>query len=131
MEEYGIDGVFVQRFVNELQNCDPERPGSCGPRDFKDAVLTHALQNAEKRNRVVTLMYDISGASEEKWVATILADWRHLINDLKVLQSKAWLHHEDKPVLSVWGIGFTAHPGTPQVRKTPSWPRTWANFSLF
>ena len=30
----------------------------------------------------------------------------------------------------VCGSGFTAAGPAPRVRKTPSWPRSWANFSL-
>ena len=75
MREYGLDGVFVQRFVNELERGSPT---------FKDAVLTHALRAAERNGRVVTLMYDISGADESLWASTILRDWQHLINDLNV-----------------------------------------------
>ena len=90
MREYGLDGVFVQRFVNELQH------GTSG-RDFKDAVLTHALRAAEQNGRIVSLMYDISGADESLWAATILRDWKHLITDLNVTQSPSWIHHHGKP----------------------------------
>ncbi len=105
MREYGLDGVFVQRFVNELQG---------GNSEFKDAVLAHALRAAERNGRIVSVMYDISGADESRWAETILRDWRHLITDLNVTQSPSWIHHDGKPVLAVWGIGFTQHPGTPQ-----------------
>jgi hypothetical protein len=108
MREYGIDGVFVQRFVNELQGGACSRPGC-----FKDAVLSHALRAAEANGRVLSVMYDISGAQEDKWAATILKDWHHLLQDLKVTQSKAWLHHQGMPVVSVWGVGFNSHPGSP------------------
>lgn len=105
MKEYGLDGVFVQRFVNELEHGSPT---------FKDAVLTHALRAAERNGRIVSIMYDISGADESLWAETILRDWQHLINDLNVTKSPSWIHHEGKPVLAIWGIGFTQHPGTPE-----------------
>ena len=105
MREYGLDGVFVQRFVNELEH------GSDG---FKDAVLLQALRAAERNGRAVSIMYDISGADESLWAETILRDWRHLITDLNVTQSPSWIHHDGKPVLAIWGIGFTQHPGTPE-----------------
>ena len=33
---------------------------------------------------------------------------------LKVTESPAYLHQNGKPVLAIWGLGFTEHPGTPQ-----------------
>jgi hypothetical protein len=102
MREYGLDGVFVQRFVNGI------RPGSA-EREKKDAVLLHAIRAAEANGRVVTVMYDTSGAPESKWDELILGDWKHLLNDLNVAASSAYLHHNGKPVPSVWGIGFNAH----------------------
>ena len=98
----------MQRFVNELQ------PGGPTPsRAFKDAVLTHALRAAEREGRVLSVMFDISGASEDEWASTILLDWAHIVDALNATASPAWLHHKGKPVLSVWGLGFTGHPGTP------------------
>ena len=29
-------------------------------------------------------------------------------------KSPSWVHHAGKPVVSIWGIGFTQHPGTPE-----------------
>ena len=106
MREYGLNGVFVQRFVNGVKSGSSQQAK-------KDAILTHALRAAEANGRVVSLMYDTSGAKESEWASLILADWHHLINDLRVLDSPAWLYHDSKAVLSIWGIGFTGHPGTP------------------
>lgn len=104
MREYGLDGVFIQRFVHGLSGFRGRE---------KDAVLTHALRAAEANGRVVSVMYDISGAKENEWAGLILKDWKHLLNDLRVTSSPAFLHHAGKPVLSIWGIGHVSHPGTP------------------
>ena len=105
MREYGLDGVFVQRFVNGIS------PGL--DRDKKDGVLLHALRAAEANGRVLSVMYDISGAHEATWASLILRDWRHLTQELRVTASPAFLQHGGKHVLSIWGIGFVGHPGTP------------------
>eukprot|EP00041_Stephanoeca_diplocostata_P028766 m.831939 g.831939 ORF g.831939 m.831939 type:complete len:508 (-) comp23430_c1_seq7:295-1818(-) len=104
MREYGIDGVFVQRFVNGLEN---------GPNSFKDNITLNAVAAAEVNGRGISIMYDISGADEDKWASTILADWRRLVTVYKVTESTSWLHHNGHPVLAIWGMGFTGHPGTP------------------
>jgi len=103
MREYGIDGVFMQRFVNGLE---------AGTKAFKDAVLCSALRAAVENGRVVSVMYDISGASEGAWAANVLGDWQYLVHKLNVTASPAWIHHNGKPVVSIWGIGFIHHPGT-------------------
>jgi len=105
MREYGLDGVFVQRFVNGI--------GPGPERDKKDGILLHALRAAEANGRVLSVMYDISGAKEATWASDILRDWRHLTQELRVTASPAFLQHGGKHVLSIWGIGFVGHPGTP------------------
>ena len=37
-----------------------------------------------------------------------------MVDVLKVTESPAYLHHHGKPVLAIWGLGFTEHPGTPE-----------------
>jgi len=105
MSDYNIDGVFVQRFVCELSND--------GNNNIQgDDILSNAIKSAEATGRTVTIMYDISGASEDTWAADILRDWTHIIEDLNATASPSWQHHNDNPVIAVWGLGFTDHPGT-------------------
>ena len=106
MRDYGIDGVFVQRFVSGLEH---------GRSATMDSILVNAVRAAEATGRVVSVMYDISGANEGTWDTTIRTDWSRLTSAaaLNLTRSPAWLHHNGKPVMAVWGLGFTAHPGTP------------------
>ncbi len=55
MKEYGIDGVFMQRFVIEVKNEN-------GKRHF-NKVLQNALKAAKKYLRAISVMYDLSGCS--------------------------------------------------------------------
>ena len=52
MAEYGIDGVFLQRFASE---CDVEA-GSEGIRRIRDEVGDRVREAAEKEGRVFAIM---------------------------------------------------------------------------
>lgn len=92
MEQYGIDGVFAQRFLVELRN-----PGT-------DRVLEHVRASAAKTGRVYAICYDLSGAPKEKAYDMLVADWKRLVDDVKVTRDERYLHHDGKPVLFVWGF---------------------------
>ena len=53
MQEYGIDGAFMQRFFGVTRN---ERSRSRGR-----VILGHALEAAKKHGRAIAVMYDLSG----------------------------------------------------------------------
>ena len=97
MREYGIDGAFVQRFANGLKHDDH--------RHHKNVVLSHAREGANRSGRAYAVMYDLSGLSAGG-VATVWADWRRLRDEMHITKDAAYLHHEGKPVVSVWGVGF-------------------------
>jgi hypothetical protein len=92
MKEYGIDGVFLQRFLVELG--DPST----------DKVLGHVREAAEKTGRVYAICYDLSGASKEKLYDQLTADWKRLVDDKKVTKDDRYLHHGGNPVVFVWGF---------------------------
>jgi hypothetical protein len=95
MKDYGIDGVFVQRFVNNTITI----------RDLRDQVLQNVRYASEKHGRVFANMYDITGGDSAKIVDIIINDWKHLVDNVKILESPNYLHHKGRPVLSLWGIG--------------------------
>ncbi len=105
MKDYGIDGVFVQRFLGSTDR----------RRDLRDSVLQNVRYGAEKYGRVFANMYDISGGDSNTMVEWIKNDWMHLVDDLKILDSPNYLHHNGRPVLSIWGFGFADRPGTPAI----------------
>jgi ferritin-like protein len=59
MKEYGIDGVFMQRFVVEIKN-------EKGKRHF-NKVLENALSSSKKYERAICIMYDLSGCKLVSW----------------------------------------------------------------
>ena len=107
MQDYGIDGVIVQRFVSELDD----------PRfyDFRNRVSQHVMEGAEEHGRVFAIMYDISNTFEEgeQLPQIIQQDWQFLVNELGLTDSPNYLHHDGKPVVGLWGFGFPNRPGTP------------------
>lgn len=94
MKDYGIDGVFVQRFISSV----------LGRRAQRDQVLQNVRNGAEKHGRVFANMYDTSGANPSSFVENIKNDWMHLVDNLKITESPSYLHHDGKPVLSLWGV---------------------------
>lgn len=106
MKEYGLDGVFMQRFFSNTHRWDKE--------SATNRILTNALEAASKYNRAIAIMYDLSGlrASGED-CSSIIEDWKHLVDDLKVTNqagTKTYLHHNGKPVVAIWGVGFPDRP---------------------
>ena len=53
MKEYGLDGVFMQRFITEIRN-------ESGLKHF-NKVLNSAMKSANKYERAICVMYDPSG----------------------------------------------------------------------
>jgi hypothetical protein len=106
MSQYGIDGVFLQRFGSELLT-----PAKF---DERNVVTKNVIAGAEATGRVFAIMYDTSNMDPAKFVGELENDWKYLEDVLKVTESPAYLHHNGKPVVAVWGLGFTNHPGTPQ-----------------
>ena len=100
MKEYGIDGVFMQRFVNETKKPQTKR--------HINKVLENALKAARKYDRAIGVMYDLSGCRPED-MALMEEDWRELLSlfDLSNLdKNPTYLWHNGKPLLTIWGVGF-------------------------
>lgn len=96
MREYGIDGVFIQRFAVALR--DPPT------RAFHDTVLGHCRAAALAEGRVYAVMYDLSGLQAGR-TRDVLDDWRNLRRRGIGTDASA-LHLHGRPLVAVWGIGF-------------------------
>ncbi|MCE5187186.1 MAG: glycoside hydrolase family 71/99-like protein [Planctomycetaceae bacterium] len=108
MADYGIDGAFVQRFITETQQ----------PRSLLHAntVLANCRSAANRNGRVYALMYDISGLQKGQ-IELVIQDWKMLVDRMRLTQDpndKAYLRHNGKPVIAVWGIGFEGRDYTLQ-----------------
>jgi len=98
MKEYGIDGVFLQRFSSELKD----------PRffDIRNRVLENVMNAAEEHGRVFALEYDTSGTPPDELYERLTEDWKYLVDTYDLVNHPRYLHHEGKPVVEIWGLGF-------------------------
>lgn len=100
MKQYGIDGVFMQRFISEIRN-------KSGRAHF-NKVLQSASESALKYDRTIAVMYDLSGIRSEE-VDIVISDWKSLMKQFGFNQRNRYpnyLFDRNRPVVAVWGIGF-------------------------
>lgn len=105
-KEYGIDGFFMQRFYQNT------RPGKTV--NYTDTILLNAMKASKKYERAFAVMYDLSGlrpGSED--CLSIIDDWKKLVDELDILNKDnafTYLHHHQRPLVAIWGIGFPDRP---------------------
>lgn len=98
MREYGIDGVFLQRFATTTR--DPRF------RTAMDQVLANCRESANAEGRKWVLMYDLSGLRSEEF-DRVADDWKRLKTDGPMKAGDpAYLRIKDKPLVALWGLGF-------------------------
>ena len=100
MQEYGLDGVFMQRFFGAARSRSQHNLD----------VFRHAFEAASKYERSIAVMYDLSGlkATGEDCSA-LIEDWKFLVDSMGVTNqkgAKTYVHHRGKPLVAIWGVGF-------------------------
>lgn len=103
MKEYGLDGVFMQRFVGEVSN-------PSGKHHF-NTVLRNAMLSANKYGRAIGIMYDLSGMPRNG-VEVLVNDIQELAVEHSLFSHKdnpSYIYHNGKPLVTVWGLGFNDH----------------------
>ena len=98
MEEAGIDGVFLQRFIVDVQGGEGRR--------HNDAVLGHVREGAKASGRVFALMYDLSGLGADS-IRKVMDDWSAVDTDGALTRDSRYLRHRGRPLVAVWGVGFS------------------------
>ena len=104
MKQYGLDGVFMQRFF-----------GAARPENRKNSiVLRHALKAASKYERAIGVMYDLSGLKAKGEDCSVLIDdWKFLVDSLRVTNqegTQTYIFYNGKPLVTIWGVGFPDRP---------------------
>ncbi len=107
MKDYGVDGVFMQRFFGVTRGYE----NSNKPQDI---ILKNALEAAKRNGRAIAVMYDLSGLKAEgEDCSSVIEDWKMLVDQLKVTsqgEGQTYLHHNGKPLVAIWGLGFPDRP---------------------
>jgi len=104
MKEYGIDGVFMQRFFGRTKTAKRRKETS--------QILEYGAEASEKYGRAFAVMYDLSGLNPGESISSVIEDWKYLVDSRKVTNRETYLYHNNKPLVTIWGIGFPDRPYT-------------------
>jgi hypothetical protein len=106
MQQYGIDGVFVQRFFGGTRTEQSRRASR--------VVLEQALRASQKYGRAIAVMYDLSGLNARgEDCSSIIQDWKELVDEVKITSqgtNQTYLYNHGKPMVAIWGLGFPDRP---------------------
>ncbi len=104
MKDNQIDGIALQRFIGETFD------GVF--KSNRDSITARVKRSAEKHERIFYLMYDMSGLDVAKF-DSMKTDWQNnMIAKLQITSSPYYVHHNNKPVVCIWGFGFTDRSGS-------------------
>jgi hypothetical protein len=105
MRQYGIDGVFVSRFIAEAASPTRSR--------HVNRVLASLREGCHRDGRVWAMMLDLS-AGRGATTKMVMDDWKFLCDRVKVREDARYLHHQGRPVVLLWGLGFRDRPWSPE-----------------
>jgi hypothetical protein len=92
MRQYGLEGVFLQRFLVNIGNPSLDR------------VLDNVRASAKSTGRTYAIFYDMTAYPPDKTYETLVADWKRLVDEKRITKDDRYLHDNGKPVLVVWGF---------------------------
>ena len=98
MEQYGLDGVAIQRFSGEVVTS--ETPTRNHLNLVQDA--------AERTGKILYIMYDFSNCNNTTVVNNIKRDWVFSIEKKGIVSSPNYAHANGKPVVCLWGLSGVA-----------------------
>ncbi len=104
MKDYGRKGCVVQRFANSIDKPYKLEQGDKKIRDIMTACEKYGIK--------FWVMHD-AGKGDSGEYERITNDWKHLVDDLDILQSTAYTYQNGKPVYALWGMGVSSREWTP------------------
>jgi hypothetical protein len=113
MQDYGIDGVVVQRFVTDITN-----------RPWMTNVLNHVRAAANRTGRVFAMEYDMSGADTNTLFNLMTNDWTWLVQNQQLTQDPRFLYQNGKPVLVIFGFYTNRYNDATLPQQIVNWFKT-------
>lgn len=104
MKEYGLDGVFLQRFAHDVLEGGHHAWEMLQPSNNKVAQYVQKAANAH--GRTYSIMYDLTGVRHGE-MPMVMDDWRALVDRMDILKDPSYLHENGKPLVAIWGVGFS------------------------
>lgn len=101
MRDYGIDGIWLQRFTVGLPGV---KPTLTQYQPYLD-VLHYSQDAASQTGRAWAISYDVAGTPTDKIFDAVVADWKKLV-DAKITNDPRYLHQAGLPVVQIWGFYF-------------------------
>ncbi|MGZ4962556.1 MAG: glycoside hydrolase family 71/99-like protein, partial [Limisphaerales bacterium] len=105
MKTNGIDGVFAQRFTKDVFT-------DANWSALKNQVLVNVKNAAETNGRIFCVEYDISNDPTNVAISHLQSDWAYLTGTLGITNSSRYLKHKGKPLVGIWGLGFSNIPSS-------------------
>ena len=105
MKTNGIDGVFAQRFTKDVFT-------DANWAALKNQVLVNVKNGAETNGRVFCIEYDISNDTTNLAISHLQSDWAYVTGTLGITNSSRYLKHKGKPLVGIWGLGFSNVPSS-------------------
>lgn len=108
MKQYGIKGLALQRQQNII-----DRPAE---RAWRDTVARHVRRACEEHGVRFFLMPCNNAKTErsnEGVVERFAADWRHVVDELRLTESPMYARQDGLPVVIAWGFGNSDRPLSP------------------
>lgn len=97
MAQYGIHGVWLQRFLVGF-------PG--GPDEFfasSNRIMDHVRDAARETGRIWAIAFDMAAMPSESIYDAIATEWKRVV-DTGVTADERYLHERGLPVVMVWGF---------------------------
>ncbi|MEQ8209907.1 MAG: glycoside hydrolase family 71/99-like protein [Lacipirellulaceae bacterium] len=98
MKEYGIDGIFLQRFGWALKQ--PETLA------HRNQVHENVRKAAVKHGRIRALMYDLTSLEAGDIEKYVIPDFKRIARRENLASDSSYVRFHGQPVVAVWGIGF-------------------------
>lgn len=105
MKTNGIDGVMAQRFTKDVFT-------DANWTALKNQVLVNVKNGSETNGRVFCIEYDISNDATNLAISHLMSDWASVTGTLGVTNSSRYLKHKGKPLVGIWGLGFSNIPSS-------------------